>query len=203
MSSRKLTVVLLLFVALIAPAAFAAPHPSTFLSEDGAEALAGEAGAWLRGEALNPLAVELVAAGPLSGSRDAYSVPLRLEVPWDRLQLEEDGNELHGELRLVIASRDRKGRDELAREFLVPVRIAKDELETAEPVFAYHLTIELRPGKHLIALALSDELASVTSYARYSLKVIKPSRPVDMRHAFPQRNPSGSGLTLYPSSASR
>lgn len=202
MSSRKLAAVHLpvLLFACIAPAAFAA---STSLTQDGTGTLAEEAEALLRGEALNPLDVELVAGGPVSGSQGAYSVPLRLQVPWDRLQLEEDGNELRGELRLVIASRDRKGHDELAREFLVPVRVTKVELEDAvEPVFTYDLTVELGPGKHLVALSLHDELASVTSFAKYSLRVLKPSRQVDMRYALPQRTPLG-GLTLYPSSISQ
>jgi VWFA-related protein len=111
----------------------------------------------------NPLRVA-AQLGEETATGDERQVPLTVKLPLDRLVLLPQGTQHEGRITVYVAVRDAEGRNSPVTEVKIPVRVANDQLGTARAQTAgYRTTLALRPLPHLVAIAVRDEIANVTS----------------------------------------
>ncbi len=125
----------------------------------------------------NPLDVSLEMGAQRETEGSLVSVPIKLRIPLFKLGIfpQQDGT-FRGRLRLLVSTRDSKGRVSPIRQVEVPLQIPQEEVLYAMGKFYdYELTLNLAPGEQHVAIAVWDEGTATTSVLSRTLTVASPS----------------------------
>ncbi|HEX7183855.1 MAG TPA: VWA domain-containing protein [Thermoanaerobaculia bacterium] len=120
----------------------------------------------------NPLeiGVEIGETTPASGS--AFAVPVRLRIPIAKLGLEVKDNAYRGKLRLLVATRGPSGGNSPVRQVEVPISIPLSQGDaTMNQVFVYEIKLQLPAGGNQVAIAVRDDITTLTSYLSRNVQV--------------------------------
>lgn len=113
----------------------------------------------------NPLEVTLEMGEQRLAEGDQVSVPVKLRIPLFKLGIFPQPDQTYrGRLRLLVSTRDEKGRVSPIRQVEVPLQIPQAEVLYAMGKFyEYELTLNLPPGEQHLAIAVRDEGTTTTS----------------------------------------
>ena len=149
-------------------------RPTTLAEQMGARALS----ALVLGEVENPLGVTIEVEGEERQGR-SFVVTLLVKLPLSKLALLPQGEVAEGRARFWVGARDEEGRTSELTEVALPFRVPTERLaaiggETA----ATRVRLRLRPGPHVIAVAMRDEVAGLeaTAVGRYTVGGLAPAK---------------------------
>ncbi len=125
----------------------------------------------------NPLDVTLEMGAQRQTEGSLVSVPIKLRIPLFKLGIfPQPDQTFRGRLRLLVSTRDGKGRVSPVRQVEVPLQIPPEEVLYAMGKFyEYELTLNLPPGEQHVAIAVWDEGTATTSVLSRTLSVSAPS----------------------------
>lgn len=126
----------------------------------------------------NPLGVTLALGEQRPAAAGNHvSVPIKLRIPLFKLGIFPQPDQTYrGRLRLLVSTRDEKGRVSPIRQVEVPLQIPPEEILYAMGKFyEYELTLNLPPGEQHLAIAVRDESTTTTSVLSRTLTVNAPS----------------------------
>jgi VWFA-related protein len=131
--------------------------------------------ALLHGIEDNPLEVAVeMGEQTLDTATGTWAVPVRLRIPLYKLAIvnQQEGGSYKGKLRLLVATRDGQGGTSPVRQVAVPLEISRKEvLNALGQHYLYTLTLKMPAGEQRVAVAVRDELGSVTSYLSRAVMV--------------------------------
>jgi VWFA-related protein len=120
----------------------------------------------------NPLEVRLQPGEPVQTGRNAYRVPVMVQVPFQKLLLIPDQEVHAGQLTLFVVARDQRGDVSAMQRVELPIRIPNEQLlEALRHVATYPMELEMRPGAQTIAVGVRDHLGRVDSTVYLDLVV--------------------------------
>ncbi len=145
--------------------------------------------ALLFGESDNPLEAALEFEAERPGTKKGeIEVSILVKVPMAKLVLLPQEHVHEGRLRVFVGARDALGRVSDVTTVEAPIRVPNENLLTAlGQVVACRVTLVLRPGEHVVAASIWDDLgkADSTVVASYNAGVVPPAA------ATPAANPGG------------
>jgi VWFA-related protein len=119
----------------------------------------------------NPLDVRME-IGESTPDGDAWSVPVRLHIPLFKLGLQTRSDGYEGRLRLLVAARDAQGETSPVRHVEVPIHIPHPKAMIAlGQSYLYEIKMTLKSGEQRLAIAVSDEATTTTSFLARTLQV--------------------------------
>jgi VWFA-related protein len=121
----------------------------------------------LGGGETNPLDATLTSSAPRRAADGSWTVPLRLEVPADRLALIPDGERRRGRLRVLVAVADADGRSSPARALTLPVDLPAEGEGALVPL---EMSLRVAAGESIIGLAVRDEVGAEVSLLRHKVR---------------------------------
>jgi hypothetical protein len=99
-------------------------------------------------------------------------VTLLVSVPFSRLVLLPRGDDYEGRLEVFVQVMDSDGGQSPISQSPVPLRIPRQYFEAAQAErFTYELPLLMRPGQHVVAVGLRDELAAASAFVRRHVAV--------------------------------
>ena len=112
----------------------------------------------------NPLGVELKFGPGSRQSDDRYLMPIVIEIPMRRLSFFPAEDRHRSLLRLYLSARNEEGEISPVEEISHPIDIPQADMERArEHSYELRHTLMMRPGRHLVAIGVRDEIGAVTS----------------------------------------
>ncbi len=115
-------------------------------------------------QADNPLGVAVDVAPPQHGAKGHQMVPVMVRIPITNLVLLPRGELYEGQVSIHVGARDEDGHTSPIRTVRVPIRIPKSELPRVAGLTAGHrFMLEMRPGEHVVAVGVRDEVGGVES----------------------------------------
>ncbi len=120
----------------------------------------------------NPLKIraDLRPGTPIDDER--VKVSLRLQVPLGSLTLLPMPPLHVGMITVFVVVRDDQGLLSGVRQSTAPVRVSSGRIEADKDAdFVYEIELLMRRGEHMVAAAVRDEMAGMTSYQRQELEL--------------------------------
>lgn len=119
----------------------------------------------------NPLAVSLEAGEPQERDDGNMVLPLRVEIPFDRIGVEPRGDEVAARLSIFVTALDRSGDARPIQRMPFHLSIPSEAVAELQGRSAHTtLPVVIRPGDWQVAVGVRDELSGLTSAARLELE---------------------------------
>jgi hypothetical protein len=110
--------------------------------------------------------------GETTPAGSGFTVPVRLRIPLAKLGLEIKDDAYRGKLRLLVATRGPGGGNSPVRQVEVPISIPLNQGDaTMNQVFVYEVKLQLPAGGNQVAIAVRDDLTTLTSYLSRNVQV--------------------------------
>jgi VWFA-related protein len=126
----------------------------------------------------NPLGVAVDFGEPKQGKKDRWQLPVMVRVPLRELTLLPQNDQRLGQVQFYLVVKDEKGGvSELHRH---PYPVAVPEAQAGEILvrdLGYYATLELRPGRPVVAVGVWDELAGTESFVQKQVIVGEGPEP--------------------------
>ncbi len=114
----------------------------------------------------NPLGVELKVGTPAPADNGRWTLPVEVNVPFDKVALIPDGDELLGYVMVYYAARDDDGKQSDLEHTEHAVRIlAADYEKSHRQLMTISTSLLVNPGKYRISVGVRDELTNQAGYA--------------------------------------
>ena len=114
----------------------------------------------------NPLGIELTAGTPAPADNGRWTVPVEVTVPFDKIALIPDGDDLVGYVMVYYAARDDEGKQSDIQQTEHPVRIrAADYEKSHRERMTISTSLLVNPGRYRISVGVRDELTNQAGYA--------------------------------------
>ena len=114
----------------------------------------------------NPLGIELTAGTPAPADNGRWTVPVEVTVPFDKIALIPDGEDLVGYVMVYYAARDDEGKQSDIQQTEHPVRIrAADYDKSHRERMTISTSLLVNPGRYRISVGVRDELTNQAGYA--------------------------------------
>ena len=135
------------------------------------EAASRTMAALLYGVAEDPLGV-VARSGPAQVQEDGRTtLPLTIEIPFERLALLPDGDDRAATLSLFVTVQDKVGAARPVQRLAVRLRLPQQKIDEAPGRFArYVLPVVVGPDDRRVALGVRDDIAGVVSTLRVDLE---------------------------------
>lgn len=118
----------------------------------------------------NPLQVALSAGEPQDREDGNTVLPLRVEIPFDRIGVEPQGDRVAARLSLFVTVLDRDGEPRPVQRLPFHLAVPAEHLDELQGRPAHTvLPVVLRPGDRQVAVGVRDELSGLTSATRLEL----------------------------------
>ena len=147
-------------------------HRSGFADRDADQKAAGQTmAALLYGVGEDPLGVTVTPGERESLEDGTATLPLALELPFDRLALLPDGEERVATLSLFVTVQDQVGAARPVQHIAVRLKVPEEEMESSQGQSArYVLPVIVGTDDRRIALAIRDDIAGIVSTLRVDLE---------------------------------
>src|SRR5262249_14194226 len=123
----------------------------------------------------NPLEIQVEVGDATAAAPGTWSVPVRLRIPLFKLTLLPTETSFDGKLRLFVATGNASGQRSPVGQVEVPVHIPRDKALTAlGQYYLYEVKLTLEAGEQQVAVAVSDEPSTTTSFLARSLTLGPP-----------------------------
>lgn len=110
--------------------------------------------------------------GETTPAGSGFVVPVRLRIPLGKLGLEVKDDAYRGKLRLLVATRGPSGGNSPVRQVEVPISIPLSQGDaTMNQVFVYEVKLQLPAGGNQVAIAVRDDITTLTSYLSRNVQV--------------------------------
>lgn len=109
----------------------------------------------------NPLGVTVDLATVTLDANGHQRLPILVKIPMANLVLSPVNEHFEGRVSIHVGARGPSGRPSAIESVEVDIRIPKHHLEETEgraSVFGHRMTLEMNPGKHMLAVGVRDEL---------------------------------------------
>ncbi len=114
----------------------------------------------------NPLSIELKAGTPAPAEHERWTLPVEVKVPFDKIALIPDGNDLVGFLMVYYAARDDEGKQSDLQHTEHPIRIPSSDYQSMRrDQFTVSTSLLVEPGSYRISVGVRDELTNQAGYA--------------------------------------
>lgn len=114
----------------------------------------------------NPLAIELKSGEPAPADNDRWTLPVEITLPWERIALIPDGEDLVGYLMVYYAARDVDGKQSDLQRIEHTVRMTQKEYENAKKQrMKITASLLLEPGKYRISVGVRDQLTNQAGFS--------------------------------------
>jgi VWFA-related protein len=114
----------------------------------------------------NPLGVQVSTGEPAPAENERWTLPVEVRVPFEKVALVPDGDNLVGYVMVYYAARDEEGKQsELQRtEHAISIPASQYE-KTRRDSFTVTSSLLLDPGTYRISIGVRDELTNQAGYA--------------------------------------
>lgn len=129
------------------------------------------------GTARNSFGLALESGAPVPGAKkgEPFRVPIAVRIPLSAIALVPRGPDREGIVQIQIAIQNAAGRVTLDAGMSVPIRVVAGDLERAvTEVWVHRAELELQPGRHRVAVLVSDSQGGEFSTVAQSLEVAGP-----------------------------
>ncbi len=114
----------------------------------------------------NPLQIKLDSGVPQPSTAGRWLLPVEIKVPFDKVALIPDGDNLVGYVRAYYAARDSEGKQSDLQQQEFPVRMTAKEYEASKAsTFTISASLLLEPGVYRISVGVRDDLTNQAGYA--------------------------------------
>ncbi len=114
----------------------------------------------------NPLAIGLKAGTPAPADNGRWTLPVEVEVPFNKIALIPDGNDLVGFIMVYYAARDDEGKQSDLQRTEHPIRMPAAEYDKVRhDVYTVSTSLLVEPGRYRISVGVRDELTNQAGYA--------------------------------------
>lgn len=120
----------------------------------------------------NTISAEMVLERSVSGERGSIYLPIEVRIPIGALTLLPRAGSHHGQVRVALAAMDDDGELSPVEQVPVPIQIPESEIAVARgKYYVYSANLEIRPGRHKVAVGLRDEISGETSFLTHATYV--------------------------------
>ena len=114
----------------------------------------------------NPLGIELKVGTPAPADNGRWTLPVEVDVPFDKVALIPDGADLVGYVMVYYAARDDDGKQSDLEHTEHAVRIlAADYQKSHHQPMTISTSLLVNPGRYRISVGVRDELTNQAGYA--------------------------------------
>jgi VWFA-related protein len=114
----------------------------------------------------NPLGVELKTGVAAPAENGRWTLPVEVSVPFDKIALIPDGEDLVGYVMVYYAARDNEGKQSDLQRTEHPIKVPAGQYEKARrQMFTVTASLLLEPGRYRISVGVRDELTNQAGYA--------------------------------------
>jgi hypothetical protein len=115
----------------------------------------------------NPLEVSLDFGEPQRQGKKRYRLPVMVRIPVDHVTLLDTGGTREGRLKIFLVVKDDEGGVSDLHRHAYPLNIPDEQLVDAlQREIGYYATLEVRPGRPVVAVGVWDELAGSESFVQ-------------------------------------
>ena len=114
----------------------------------------------------NPLGIELKVGTPAPADNGRWTLPVEVDVPFDKVALIPDGEDLVGYVMVYYAARDDEGKQSDLEHTEHAVRIlAADYQKSHHEPMTISTSLLVNPGRYRVSVGVRDELTNQAGYA--------------------------------------
>ncbi|MDD5563221.1 MAG: VWA domain-containing protein [Thermoanaerobaculaceae bacterium] len=114
----------------------------------------------------NPLGIELKVGTPAPADNGRWTLPVEVDVPFDKVALIPDGEDLIGYVMVYYAARDDDGKQSDLEHTEHAIRIpAADYQKSHRQQMTISTSLLVNPGRYRISVGVRDELTNQAGYA--------------------------------------
>jgi len=114
----------------------------------------------------NPLGIELKTGVPAPAENGRWTLPVEVSVPFEKIALIPDGEDLVGYVMVYYAARDNEGKQSDLQRTEHPIKVPASQYEKARhQMFTVTASLLLEPGRYRISVGVRDELTNQAGYA--------------------------------------
>ncbi len=109
----------------------------------------------------NPLGVTVDLATAQLDDHGHQRLPILVKIPMENLVLSPVNGHYEGRVSIHVGARDSSGQPSAIESIQVDIRVPRHHLEATEGqtrVFGHQMTLEMNPGKHMLAVGVRDEV---------------------------------------------
>jgi VWFA-related protein len=114
----------------------------------------------------NPLGVQLSTGDPAPAENGRWTLPVEIRVPFEKVALIPEGDNLVGYLMVYYAARDDEGKQSDLQRTEHAISVPASQYEKArKDFFTVTASLLLEPGRYRISVGVRDELTNQAGYA--------------------------------------
>ena len=131
----------------------------------------GTLAALVHGVERNPLGIRLETGRGRPDGTSSYLVPVLVRIPLGNIALIAQGDTHRGAVRVSVAVMDQNQRTSPVTQTPVPIDVPEGDVERARGQdYVYQAELLMRPGPHVVAIGVRDDLSEDTSFVRHVVR---------------------------------